>query len=255
MRGFLFRAASTLEHPIALGNVCLYGLLMATTMRGALRQFILVGSAVGLTLSASSAPISGAIIGFGALLYNKLMRNFPFRWGLLFASGGGVILLIFSAHPNPWGFIFQYLSFNVQDAYYRLMQWQFLGPLVMNSPILGIGLSDEWVREFGLAPTVDANWLGMAMNFGIPGSILMGLSYLTACSVSMDIGNKSLNLTKQERQLAMVLSLIMGLIIYIGFTVFYWGTVYILISFLAGIRAHLGALGAMPREPGLDDDG
>jgi hypothetical protein len=71
----------------------------------------------------------------------------------------------------------------------------------------------------------------------------------------MDIGNKSLNLTKQERQLAMVLSLIMGLIIYIGFTVFYWGTVYILISFLAGIRAHLGALGAMPREPGLDDDG
>jgi hypothetical protein len=51
-----------------------------------------------------------------------------------------------------------------------------------------------------------------------------------------------------------VLSLIMGLIIFIGFTVLYWGTVYILISFLAGMRAHLGALGAMPREPGLDDD-
>jgi len=255
MRGFLFRASSTLEHPIALGNVCLYGLLMATTMRGALRQFILAGSALGLTLSVSSAPISGAVIGFGSLLYNKLMRNFRFRWGLLLASGGGVILLIFSAHPNPWGFIFQYLVFDVQNAYYRLMQWQFLGPLVMNSPILGIGLSDEWVRGFGLAPTIDSNWLGMAMSFGIPGSVLMGLSYITACSVSMDIGNKSLNLTMQERRLAIVLSLIMGLVIYIGFTVFYWGTVYILISFLAGIRAHLGALGAMPGESGLDDDG
>ena len=43
MRGFLFRAASTLEHPIALGTACLFGLLMATTMRGALRQFMLVG--------------------------------------------------------------------------------------------------------------------------------------------------------------------------------------------------------------------
>jgi hypothetical protein len=71
----------------------------------------------------------------------------------------------------------------------------------------------------------------------------------------MDIGNKSLNLTKQERQLGSVLSLILGLFIYIGFTAFYWGTVSILISFLAGIRAHLGALAAMPREPGLDDGG
>jgi hypothetical protein len=111
-RGFFFRAASTLEHPILLGNACLVGLLMATTMRGALRQFMLAGSAVGLTLSVSSAPISGAVIGFGALLYNKLLRNFPFRWGLLLASGAGVILLIFNAHPRPWGFIFNYLTFD-----------------------------------------------------------------------------------------------------------------------------------------------
>ena len=103
------------------------------------------------------------------------------------------------------------------------MQLELLGPLVMNSPILGIGL---------------------------PGAILVFLSSVTACSVSMDIGNKRLNLTKQERRLGFVLSLITELIIYIGVTVFYWGTVFILIMFLAGIRAHLGAL-----EPCLDDDG
>jgi hypothetical protein len=254
-RGFLFRATSTLEHPILMGTACLVGLLMATTIRGSLRPFMLAGSAVGLALSVSSAPIGGAIIGFGALLYNKLMRNFPFRWGFLFASAAGALLFIFSAHPNPWGFIFNYLSFDVQNAYYRLMQWEFAGPLVMNSPILGLGPSYDYARESGLAPTIDSTWLSMAMSFGIPGSIFIGLSYITACSVSMDIGNKSLNLTKQERQLGFVLSLIMGLTIYIGFTVFYWGTIYILLSFLAGIRAHLGALGAMPREPGLDDDG
>ena len=254
-RGFLFRAASTLEHPILLGTACLFGLLMATTMRGGLRQFMLAGSAVGLALSVSSASISGAIIGFGALLYNKLLRNFPFRWGLLLASGAGVILLIFNAHPRPWGFIFNHITFDPKSAYYRLLEWQFVGPIVMNSPIFGIGLFSEWQKETGLSFTIDANWLLLAMSFGIPGSILVGLSYITACSVSMDIGNKSLNLTKQERQLGFVLSLIMGLVIYIGSTVFYWGTVYILISFLAGIRAHLGALAAMPREPGLDDDG
>ncbi|MGA7385480.1 MAG: O-antigen ligase family protein [Methylocella sp.] len=254
-RASLFRAASTLEHPILLGTACLFGLLMATTMRGALRHFMLAGSAVGLALSVSSAPITAAIIGFAVLLYNKLMRNFPFRWGFLFASAAGVILFLFSAHPRPWGFIFNHLTFDPGTGYYRLLQWDFAGGLVMNSPILGIGPYYEYARQSGLIPSIDANWLRLAMSFGIPGAVLVGLSYIAACSVSMDIGNKSLNLTKQERQLGSVLSLIMGLAVYIGFTAFYWGTVAILISFLAGIRAHLGALAAMPREPGLDDDG
>ena len=71
----------------------------------------------------------------------------------------------------------------------------------------------------------------------------------------MEIGNKTLNLTKQERQLGFMLSLILELAIYIGFTVAYWGSVSILIMFLVGIRAHLGVLGTMSREPELDDDG
>ena len=148
MRGFLFRAASTLEHPIALGNTCLYGLLMATTMRGALKQFMIVGSILGLTLSASSAPISGVIIGFGAILYDKIMRNVPFRWGLLFTSAFVVIMTIFNVHPNPWGFIFQFITFDPGDAYYRLMQWEFAGPLVMDSPFLvsACPMTHGWAR-------------------------------------------------------------------------------------------------------------
>ncbi len=255
VRGSLFRATSTLEHPILLGTASLFGLLMATTMRGALRQFMLAGPVVGLALSVSSAPISGAVIGFGALLYNKLLRDFPFRWSFLFASAAGVTLFIFSAHPRPWGFIFNHLTFDAASGYYRLLQWDFAGGLIMKSPIIGIGPFYDYAAASGLSPTIDSLWLQMAMSFGIPGSILLGLSYITACSISMDIGNKSLNLTKQERQLGFVLSLIIGLTVYIGFTVYYWGSVSVLISFLAGIRAHLGALGALPREPGLDDEG
>jgi len=259
MRGFFFRATSTLEHPILLGTACMGGLLMATTMRGALKPFMLVGSALGLVLSVSSSALSGAIVGFGALLYNKIMRNFPFRWGLALASAVVVTITIFSLHPDPLGFIINHVTLDQGTAFYRVLQWQYAGPLVMNSPILGVGATDdEWITEFalssGLAKTIDATWLMMALQFGIPGSILIFLSYITPCSLSTDIGNKSLNLTKQERQLGFVLSLILGLVIYIGFTVYFWGSVQILIAFLSGIRAHLGALGAMPREPGLDDD-
>jgi len=252
MRGVLFRATSTIEHPILLGTACMCGLLMATTMRGALRLFMFVGSALGLLLSVSSAPTSGAIVGFAALLYNKTMRNFPFRWHLVLASAVVVAIILFSAHPDPLGIIFNYLTLDHQTAYYRVLQWEYAGPYITNSPILGVGAADEewtneWARSSGLAKTIDATWLLNTLQFGLPGSMLVFLSYITPCSLSTDIGNKSLNLTKQERQLGFVLSLILGLVIYIGFTVYYWGSVYILITFLAGVRAHLGALGAIPR--------
>lgn len=259
-RGFLYRATSTLEHPILLGTTCMCGVLMATTMRGALRQFMLVGSALGLVLSVSSAPVSGVILGFGALLYNKFMRNFAYRWGLALASAIVAMIILFSVDPNPLAFMLNHVTFDPQTGYYRLLQWDFAGSLVMKSPILGVGAADEeWTNEFarasGLAATIDLTWLLMALQFGLPGAMLIFLSYISPCSRSTDIGNKSLNLTKQERQIGFVLSLILGLMIYIGFTVYYWGSVYILMPFLAGMRAHLGALGAMPREPGLADDG
>jgi O-antigen ligase len=220
---------------------------------------MLIGSALGLLLSVSSAALGGTIIGFGALLYNKIMGNFPFRWGLVLASAVVVTIIVFTALPSPLEFILNHVTFDHETAYYRLLQWEYAGPLIMTSPILGLGAADaewmdEWAHSSGLAKTIDSTWLLMALQFGLPGSILIILSYITPCSLSTDIGNKSLNLTKQERQLSFVLSLILGLVIYIGFTVDYWGSVFLLIMFLAGIRAHLGALGAMPREAGLDDD-
>jgi hypothetical protein len=254
-RGFLFRATSTLDHPILFGTTCMFSLLMATAMRGALRRFMLAGSATVLVLSVSSALIGGTVVGFGALLYDRIMRHFRFCWRLALGSAAVFLIIIFTAHPHPWGFIFNRLTFNSQTAYYRLLQWEFVGPLVMNSPILGIGITDAWLTDSDLANTIDAHWLAMTMNFGIPGSILIFLSLVTSCSLSIDIGNKSLNLTGQERQLGFILSLILGIVIVVGFMVTYFGIVYLLIMFLAGIRAHLGSLGAMQREPGLHDDG
>ena len=91
------------------------------------------------------------------------------------------------------------------------------------------------------------------MMYGIPGSILIFLSLVASTSIPVGIDDEDLNLTKQERQLSFRLSLIIGLFIFIGFTVFFWGTDTILMLFVAGIRAHLGALGVMPREPDLYD--
>jgi O-antigen ligase len=254
IRGSLLRATSSLEHPILLGMACLSGLLMSTTMRGALRHFMIAGSAVGLALTVSSGPIVGALVGFAVMIYEKMTRYLPFRWGAILIVTVTPLMIIFLVHPNPLGFIFNHITFDPSTAYYRVLQWDCAGELVLQSPILGIGLSNEWVSYCELANTIDSLWLRIAMKYGIPGSILVFLSYVGASSLSVSIKDDSLNLTRQERRLGFVLTVIIGLFVYMGFAVFFWGTVYILTMFLMGIRAHLGALGAMPRDPELDND-
>jgi hypothetical protein len=254
VRGLLFRATSTLEHPILLGTTCLFGLLLASTLRGGARQYAFVGSALGMVLAASSAPVLGALIGFATLLYEKFTRPFAFRWTAAFACIVVLLMILFISHHDPLGFLINHLTFDPGSAWYRVLQWDCAGGLVLKSPILGIGLSDEWVSICGLANTIDSVWLRTAMMYGIPGSLLVFLCYVGGSSLPVGIEDESLNLTRRERQLGFILSVLLGVAIFIGITVFYWGTVYILTMFLTGIRAHLGALGAEPRDPWIDDD-
>jgi hypothetical protein len=118
IRGALFRAASTLDHPILLGTACLLGLLMTTTLRGVLRQLSFLGSAVGLVLSVSSAPIGGTVMGFGTMLYERITRWLPFRWGLLAGACLIPVGFIFVAHPDPLSFFLNHMSLQPGTAYY-----------------------------------------------------------------------------------------------------------------------------------------
>jgi hypothetical protein len=89
------------------------------------------------------------------------------------------------------------------------------------------------------------------MMYGIPGSVLIFLSFVGSASIPVGVQDNSINLTSRERQLTFILNLVIGILIFIGFTVFFWGTDFILMMFLAGIRAHLGALGALPPALGV----
>jgi hypothetical protein len=251
MRGFLFRASSTLDHPILLGTACLLGLFMATTLRGGLRQFSLLGSAVGLVLSVSSAPIGGAVMGLGVFFYEKITRNVPYRWRLLFAGCAIPITVIFIGHPDPLSFFLNHMSLQPGTAYYRVLQWDCAGGLVLNSPIIGLGMSNDWASYCEIAKTIDSFWLREAMLYGIPGAILTFLCYVTACSLPGNTRRLGPNLSEQERRLIFVLTLTLGLVIWIGFTVHFWGAMYILAVFLTGIRAHIGALAAETQDTEL----
>jgi Mg/Co/Ni transporter MgtE len=50
-----------------------------------------------------------------------------------------------------------------------------------------------------------------------------------------------------ESRIGTVLGVVMVLIIYMGFTVHFWGSVWILVGLLTGLRASLGELGWLNR--------
>jgi hypothetical protein len=81
------------------------------------------------------------------------------------------------------------------------------------------------------------------MMFGIPGSILIASSIVGACSLPVRRTNRNAGaIGEQDVKLAETLGIITFLTIFLGFTVHFWGSTWILIGLLAGLRAHLGQL-------------
>jgi O-antigen ligase len=235
----LIRASGTLEHPILLGTVCAFAILLGMTPGLSRRWFIIGGATLGLLASVSSGPIGAAFIGIACLIYRKIMLRFEARWALLMLSAAIPFVLFILIHPTPFSSLAGHLSFDKGSANYRLVIWNVAGQLVLNSPIFGIGPSD-WVRPDWMPSTVDSIWLKSAMDYGIPGSLLIAASLAGACSRRVD--NSRARLTVEERHLGATLSIIMFLYIYVGFVVHFWGVTWTLMGLLAGMRAHIGAL-------------
>ena len=235
----LLRATSTIEHPILFGFVCSVGFILSisTPIRG--RWLSAIGSGLGTFLSLSSAPIQVAVLGVSLLMYNRMLLSVKVRWAALTTLLAAAFTILFLIANHPFGFIFDHLTFDPETGYFRMYAWQTAGEALNQSPWFGLG----WIIPdvYGIPGTVDSIWLVWALNFGIPGSILLGLSMLGAMSLPRN-SSRAL-LTTAELKLRTTLSIIIFLIVFLGFTVHFFGTSWILIPVLVGVRAHLAELG------------
>jgi O-Antigen ligase len=250
----LLRAASTIEHPILLGTVCAYGVLLSTAYHGWPRWFITISCSIGLVAALSSAPIGSLVLGVSLIIYDKAFRNIPPRRMILLGIGVLGVAIIFIGSSNPWAFIFSKICFDPSTGFYRLLEWETIWPFVMDAPIFGLGTGQESLSE-DLLPSVDSLWLRNAMLYGIPGMILTAAAFLGCASIRIDLGNPKLNLTPDEKKLALALDVIVWIIIYVATTVFFWGAVWILTVFILGLRAHIGNLACLPPDPDVIQDG
>ncbi len=244
VRNGRFRAAGAMEHPILLGTVCTFGILLTTQLyRGWRRVALIVCQAAGALVAVSSAPLMGLMLGLACLLYRRLTPLWPARWRVLIGAAAVAVVCLSLLLPDPLGFFIGRLTIDPSTGYFRLLEWQIAGNDLMGAPWFGLGLSDDWARPDWMPPSIDSLWLRSAMSFGIPGSCLIAACLLGACWRRVDVPWAAL--TEEERRLGTTLSILLFLYLFQGFTVHFWGATWILMGLFAGMRAHLGALGSL----------
>jgi hypothetical protein len=235
----LLRASSTLEHPILFGITCAAGLLLALSVQIRGKRFGILACGLGTFLSLSSAPLQAVLVGVGLLTYNRILRGLRYRWAGLIGLATAGIIILFNVHDDPFGFLFNHFVFDSGSGWFRVWEWTMASVAVAQSPWFGVG----WMipESYGIPWTIDSKWLLWALTFGIPGALLLALSLIGAASLPTN-GPRA-RLTTAESKLGTTLGIFIFLVIFLGFTVDFFGSAWILIPVLAGIRAHLGELG------------
>ena len=233
----LLRATGPVEHPILFGFVSAIGLLLAATLKIRWRKLCIAACALGVVMSFSSAPQQSVLLGFCLLLYGRVFAGLRSKWLLIGVALASALAILFISTPTPFGHIFNLTAINPETAYFRLYVWNMIGPVVLQNPYFGVPDG-----SYGYEGSVDSLWLVLAMVYGVPCGILTAMSMIGCCS--RPTGVSRAGLSEEETKLGTTLGIIIFMTIYMGFTVHFWGEVWILIGLLMGVRAHLGELGA-----------
>jgi hypothetical protein len=238
----LLRATGPIEHPILFAFISTIGLLVALSIPVRGRPFVIVSCALGTVLGLSSAPIQTMLFGLCLLAYNHLLSKSSYRWSVLIIAGAAGIIAAFLISNNPVGFIIANLTFTAESGYYREWTWHMVGLYVSQSPWFGLGygeLPDE------INHSIDSLWLVLTILSGYPGAVLVALSLVGAGPILTR--GRNADLTPAESKLGTTLGIVLFLALYLGITVHMWGSTWILIGLVIGMKAHLSELGYLHR--------
>src|SRR5208337_136204 len=236
----MLRAAGPLEHPILLGFVTALGLLFAVAVDIRYRAFCISACALGVVISFSSAPQQSAVMGLALLWYSRVSAGLSYKWLALSSIPVLTIISLFSLTPTPFGHLFDLLTIDSQTAYYRLYIWNEVGPAILDNPYFAVPDGD-----YDYQGSVDSVWLVLSLQYGMVCSILTALSMIGSCSLPTETSRAALS--QSESRLGTALGIVIFLTLYTGFTVHFWGSTWILVGLLVGVRARLGELGQLDR--------
>jgi hypothetical protein len=234
----LRRAVGPLEHPILFGFVCAIGFLFATSINIRRRKFCIFGCLVGVVLSGSTAPMQVTLMGIGLIVYGKVLSSLKGKWILLWAVIATFSTLIFVSTNTPFGHLIELFTIDPTTGYYRLYIWRSVGPAILENPYFKV-----LAGTYDYSGSVDSIWLVLSLDYGMVCAIFTALSMFGSCSRSTRGYHTSL--TEVEKNIARTTTIVILLAMFMGLTVDLWGASWVLVGLLVGLRASLGAAGAL----------
>ena len=248
-KGFV-RAMGPMEHSILFGAACAWfgTLALFTFPLRTLGKVVAVAALVGIVASQAKAPLLAYAIALGLAGLYDVTRQFAARWRVVGCLVAAYVAVVFLFSSSPIATLLRFGGLDPQAGWYREAIWETAGPLVLHSPLFGLGLTGNWDWQASSAlvgGSVDAFWLASAMMFGIPGSLLVFLTIVGAFwRGSID---KSPYLSREEQRLSVALGIVAATTVFLGFTVHIWGACWILLGAFAGIRANLAEAAILRR--------
>ncbi|KRR18666.1 O-antigen ligase family protein [Bradyrhizobium retamae] len=235
LRAGLRRAQVVFEHAILFG-ICASSALALTHLvlghRIPLFQRCLKTGLVGATalLSLSSAPIAAIVVQATLMIWGALFRKSPYCWRILWCLFlAAYLAVVFGSNQSPIQFYISHFTFDPHTGWHRLLIWEFGSASVLNNPLFGIGFGG-WARSSWMSTSVDMFWLLNAMRYGIPGGLLILLSFFTAfLGVSFRKGLDERLIAYRTAYLIVMMAFFL-----VGWTVHFWGTAYLWFIFLLG---------------------
>jgi hypothetical protein len=236
--GFL-RARAMLDHAILFGTLSAFAaVVLSYGLRSAILRVAGLGLCMfGVLLAMSSAPLIALVLALGVMTYDRLMGSYAGRWRLLLVAIGSAVLLLLVIRDDPIRVILRNFTLDPATGYYRLLIWEYAGAEALSSPWVGIGFRD-WSRMSGMSGSVDSLWLVLAMVYGIPCSVLLAATVLSAMWRSGPVVPERF-LDPYLTRMRTGLSIVLCLAIVVGFTVHLWAVMWTLLGALTGLRTTL----------------
>lgn len=172
----LTRAYGTFDHPIHLGTFAATLLAMSWYASARLKQAMIRAGLVLMTTFAalSSAPLLCLMVQVSLISWDRVTRSLKGRVKLTaLAIVLGFVAVSMMSSRSPFALIATGLTLDPWTGYYRLLIWEYGLANVWQHPWLGLGLND-WERAWWMASaSIDAFWLVVAMQTGIPAFLLL----------------------------------------------------------------------------------
>lgn len=231
----LRRVQSVVEHPILFGVICgamlgpvycVLGYAKTASERYAKAAVI----AAATILSMSSGPQSGLFAQIVVIAWDRVLVRIKARWKLLWASlGSGYVLVATMSNQSVFEFFITHFSFSPENAYYRVLIWNFGTGSVMNHPFFGTTMSD-WDRPDWMPPSIDMFWLYQAIIYGIPAAAAMLVTFLAVFAM---VATRKIDDAKLASYRLGFLACLTSFFL-VGWTVHFWNATYVLFIFSLG---------------------